>query len=686
VIKAIKKFFPLILLLPLFFGQSYAQTESGAHDDDIFLLPEVEVTADKDRETGNLITQEDMRREGARDLWEAVRHTPGVIISGGGARNDSNFRVRGFGSDSVPIFVDGVLMANPFRGEGDAARVLTGDLESVTIQKGYSSMLLGANTLGGAVVMRTAKPAHNLEFSFQPTVETDSGFGYASSTYVASVGAKRDLFYGKVTYQRRDVDHFRLPAGFEPTDRNPQQKGNRLWSDSTDTKVTTIAGITPKPDLDIWATYIYQDADKGLSPPETVIRDYQIWEWPLWKRKSFSLNGEYSFNDFFIEALAYYDKYDNRMLEYYGMARYEAGLHRPPSDYDEYSAGGRVLAGWNISDLNKLQASIVYKKEDHSGLSGDKEVIHVNEDTWSLGMEYTAKPVRNFTLEAGFGGDALYPNEYWSSESEFAQLIDAGYYVVKTGNMFLYKWQLGAFYEITDGHELHLTYARKNHFPNMSQRYSTRFGDVLPNPNLGPEIAYHYEFGYKGRITNKLYLSPSVYYSSMDGKIVNIKIPNPENPVVAVDYARNLDRTSFYGFELSAELDMNRYFSAGLALSLNEYKLNKTQNKEVLVISYYPEVTTSGYLVIVPPVNRLEKKLEIIPLFEYVSARYASTTGIDKLDSYWLANLKFNYDLSDSLSVSAGINNIFDKLYEIRERYPMSGRSFTFSLNFKHSR
>ena len=674
-----------LILLPLFIcGQVYAQTESGAQSDDIFLLPEVEVTAEKDRETGSRITREDMRRDGARDLWEAVRHTPGVIISGGGARNDSNFRVRGFGSDSVPVFVDGVLMANPFRGEGDAARVLTGDLESVTIQKGYSSMLLGANTIGGAVVMRTAKPTQNLELSFQPSVETDSGFGYASSTYVASAGAKRDFFYGKVTYQHRDVDHFRLPDCFEPTDRNPQQKGNRLWSDSSDTKITFIAGITPQNDLDIWATYIYQNADKGVSPPETVLRDYQIWEWPLWKRKSFSLNGSYSFKDFFMEALAYHDKYDNRMLEYYSMAHYEAGVHMHPSDYDEYSAGARVLAGWNINNLNKLQASIVYKKEDHSGLRKDKEVIHVNEDTWSFGMEYAVKPLRNFTLEAGFGADALYPNEYWSSESEFAQLIDAGYYVVKTDDMFLYKWQLGAFYEIRDGREFHLTYARKNHFPNMSQRYSSRFGDVLPNPNLGPEIAYHYEFGYKGRVANRLFLSPAVYYSTMDGKIVNIKIPNPENPVVAVDYARNLDRTSFYGFELRAELDMNRYFSAGLAFSLNEYKLNKTQNKEVLVISYYPEVTTSGYLVINPPVKRLEKKLEIVPRFEYVSSRYASTTGIDKLDSYWLANIKFNYDFSNRLSISAGINNIFDKYYEIREHYPMAGRSFTFSLNVKH--
>jgi len=75
-------------------------------------------------------------------------------------------------------------------------------------------------------------------------MEADGVFGYASSTYIASAGTKQELFYGKVTYQRRDVDHFRLPNSFEPMYRNPQEKGNRLWSDSVDTKVTVIAGVT----------------------------------------------------------------------------------------------------------------------------------------------------------------------------------------------------------------------------------------------------------------------------------------------------------------------------------------------------------------------------------------------------------------------------------------------------------
>jgi hypothetical protein len=142
-----------------------------------------------------------MYRDGSNDLWEAVRSTPGIVLSGGGRRNDSNFSVRGFGMDSVPVYVDGIPLANPYRGEGDSARILY-----------------------------------------------------------------------------RDTDYFRLPASFEASPNNPQQSGDRLWSDSKDFKLTLIAGTAPLAGLDVWLAYVYQDADKGVSPPDEVTRDYAIWD------------------------------------------------------------------------------------------------------------------------------------------------------------------------------------------------------------------------------------------------------------------------------------------------------------------------------------------------------------------------------------------------------------------------
>ncbi|MDR2394877.1 MAG: TonB-dependent receptor [Treponema sp.] len=663
-------------------------------EEDIYVLPEAEVSAEQD--TPERITREEMDRDGAGDLWEAVQYTPGVIRSGGGRRNDSNFSVRGYSSDAVPVYVDGILMANPYRGEGDSARFLTGDMESIEIAKGYSSELLGANTLGGAILLRTAKPREPLEVSLKTALGLDSVFSYADSTHVLAVGTKQPFFYGKGVLQYRTVDHYRLPDSFEASAQNPQEKGNRLWSDSQDLKLTFIGGLTPASELDIWLTYVYQNADKGLSPPDVGIKEYAIWDWPVWNRHSLSLNGSWGIGPFWVKGLFYFDKYDNRLDEYYNYRAFELGIHAPHSDYAEYALGGRLMGSWEINTWNTLQAALTYKKEDHQGLRGSIinederiEEMHVNEDTWSLGAQYTVSPWTPLTLKAGLGFDALVPQEYWNDENEYNKLLGADYFIVQSRNMFLYTWQFGVFYRLPLGnpeaqnHELRLTYARKNHFPTMAQRYSTRFGSTLPNPHLGPELANHFELGYRGYVGREdtvfgLTLNAALYYSAMTGKIVSVELPNPHYPSASVDYSRNLDGLSFWGFELAPDVTLKDWFTMGLAFSLNKYHIDHSQDG-ITALSYYPHLTLNGYAVIKPLAF-----LSIIPRLEYIGSRYADTEGTWLLEAYVLANLKIALSWGNYVSISAELDNIFDTYYEIRRYSPQGGRSITLMLTVNY--
>jgi iron complex outermembrane receptor protein len=666
-------------------GQEGEALNEGISNEDFgepIVLPEAGVEVERD--TPEHITQEEMQRDGAADLWEAVRYVPGVILSGGGRRNDSNFSVRGFGADSVPVFIDGIVMGNPYRGEGDAARFLTADLESIDIQKGYSSMLLGANTMGGAVLMRTAKPKRPLELSVKTAIDLDGILHFSGATNVFNLGGRGDLFYGRAVFQYRDVDHYRLPASFEadPEGENPQQRGDRLWSDSKDRKLTLMAGITPFDGrLDLWLSYVYQDANKSFSPPEVRGRDYMIWEWPLWERQSIALNASFDWGDLTIDGQAYFDKYDNRLDEYYSWDTYILEVHNGHSDYDEYSSGGRITARWDINPAHTLQGALTYKKEDHIGLWREATQMHINEDTWSLGTEY-AFTREALTLKAGLGFDALAPMEYWGKENELMKRLGEAYYanhfIIRTKPMFLMTWQAGAFYRLTPAHEVHLTYARKNHFPTMSQRYSTRFGRSLPNPSLGPEIASHFELGYHGSLFEKLTVNAALYYSLITGKIVSAGWPSPNRPMNSLDYAKNLDRSAFYGFELAPELYLNRRVSGGLSFSLNRYHIYHSENS-VNAISYYPMITANAYAVV-----RLFDRVSLIPRLEYLGWRYANTEATATLPAYLIAHFKVSADIGSYLSLSAGMENIFDTLYEIKQYFPMAGRSFNLSLEAKY--
>jgi iron complex outermembrane receptor protein len=647
----------------------------------VIILPSAEVVEQAD--TPNVVTREEMERENARDLWQAVRNVPGVILSGGGQRNDSGISVRGFDSASMPIFVDGVIQANPYRGDTDAARMLTGDMESITIEKGFSTLLLGPNTMGGAILIQTARPAR----SFEASLTTSLGFdllGEPASTYhTANIGAKGDLFYGRAVFQYREVDHFRIPYDFEPTQDNPQKKGERLWSDSNDIKLTLLAGWTPFDNMDLSVSWIYQDSYKGFSPPSVNGRDYQIWEWPYYRRQGVTFSGEWQPTAFTVKTSAYFQKFDNRMLDYVNWASYEAALSPVPSDYDDFTAGFHLEGGWELNSQHKLEAAVNFREDDHRGLTGSDLGVHVTEDTWSFAASYTVRPLPVLRIIAALGLDLLLPQLFWGKYNElYRDELDK--YVEKSEVWKLWAAEAGVLYDVAPGQEVRLTYARKNHFPTMFQRYSSRIGEIKPNPNLGPEWADHFEVGYRGvplamlRGFGGLTLDVAAYYSLATQKIVEIRIPKPAFTAVAVPYSVNLDSAAVWGVEAGLDWVFSRSLSAGTAFSWNRYNIIKSSN-DIKALALYPEVTAIIHAVFSPV-----PAISLLPSLQYVAERWMDSSAETELDGYMLVNLKAVYEMNRHLTVSVSMENIFDVLYEIRAFFPQPGRSYGITVSVRY--
>ncbi|MDR0383230.1 MAG: TonB-dependent receptor plug domain-containing protein, partial [Spirochaetaceae bacterium] len=348
--------------------------------DDTVQLPPVELNEDK--ETTEFITREQMDRRGDSDLIDAIRWVPGLVpLDGGGARNEAGFRMRGLEQATVPVYLDGVPWGDPYGAQIDYSRFLSTDIESISINKGYSSMMLGSNNMGGVIVMRTAKPKKLFEASLKSSFDIDDAPSYSGNLQTFSAGTKLDLFYAKASFTWRDVDHWRLPKTFEPSDDlepgnggNPQKEGERKWSKSSDMKVSALFGFTPSETIDIWASYSYSDSNKGVSPPNVVGTDYSVWEWPYVRRHTVSLNGDWTTDDFFIHALFFFDKYNNRLHPYPYFGRgasgddaYNAWLidKADTSDYDDYTFGGTLQGSYNINSWNKIAANFDFKQFSH---------------------------------------------------------------------------------------------------------------------------------------------------------------------------------------------------------------------------------------------------------------------------------------------------------------------------------
>jgi outer membrane receptor protein involved in Fe transport len=95
---------------------------------------------------------------------------------------------------------------------------------------------------------------------------------------------------------------------------------------------------------------------------------------------------------------------------------------------------------------------------------------------------------------------------------------------------------------------------------------------------------------------------------------------------------------------------------------------------------------------LLPLIPRIKtpEMLSIIPNVEYISARYASghmvsinTANIN--DRYFLAGLKISADLTKNITLSAGVENIFDENYVLDDgTLPLPGRTYNLTLSAKY--
>jgi iron complex outermembrane receptor protein len=671
---------PVAAFLLAFGMATLVHAQQGDADEDFITLPEAEVVGQK--ETAEYVSQERMEREGSADLWEALRNVPGVIRDGGGGmRNESNFTVRGMDERMMPVFIDGIPLAAPYRGEADNTRFLTADLEDVVVQKGYSSMLLGSNTLGGAIIMRTALPKKPLEFFFKTTADFDGVFRYGGIVNALGVGTKQDDFYGKLTLQVRDVDHTRLSDSFVPDPLNIQQKGDRLFSDSRDLKLTALAGWTPASPLSINASYILQDADKGVSPEETRGMQTVYSVWTLWRRQTFSLDAAYDNETLFGKALLFLDKFDNTLASAYSLDEVSEKHYSDPSTYDDYSAGARLEGAYRFDGPHALRGAFTFKQDGHTDDKNGTKTKDIKENTFSLGAEYEFSRFRPLTLTAGLGADIFAPAYLWSVNN-----------LSQSAGAFMWSAQAGLFLDLGRNHRLHYTFAKKNHIPTMRMRYSeTLMGAsaaILPNPDLKPEEALNNEIGYRGSFTFAGSVLLSVNAAAYCNYLHNMLA---EETTSAGIRRVNADKTLYYGFEAGFDCQINRYLSAGGTLSVNRYQISYSVEGYTAAGNY--PATTASFRLTATPFTASDAtalaSLAVTSSLEYEGRRYGSSRFVNVnaanvLEAFCLFNLSAAFDLDEHFGVQAAVRNLADTNYYLQDgALPMPGRSFAFSLTGK---
>lgn len=663
-------------------GNALAQTSQA---DNRFTLGTVTVTAPRVEDFAPsplVISDADIERLDLTRLSDVLATQPGLTLTPGArgsGRNEDRVYLRGFDGLQVPFLIDGIPFYISYDGEPtDLARFTTFDLAAVEVSKSYVPIAAGPGALGGAINLVTRRPSKAFEGNAGITYDADSDFGARGYHGYLNLGGRRGDWYAQLGLSRLKTDAWRLSDDFAPAGApvtaplpgNLQPAGERLRSQSEDSKISLRVGYTPN-ETDEYAFSFYdQQATKQVPPyagPPDPNQRFNYFDWPQWDKRSFYFLSNTSFNErLWLRTRLYYDIFRNSLNAYDNIDYDSQNTSRAfTSDYDDHSVGGSVVLGLAMGP-GELQFATHVREDYHKDVQAFPArvppTLRFEDRTISLGAEYRWALAPAWSAVIGVSHD--------SRDAQQAQDQNAAGASFDLDEQSATNMQGALTWNISEGSQVHASIGHRSRFPSMFERYSYRLGSAIANPGLQLERSTNYEIGYSGTITGALRLTAAAFLSDLDDLI------QPVTVSPGVTQNQNVGSARYSGAELGLKwspLDV-------LDLDLNYTYLDRESTSTPRRILFGTPRNSAFAFATWRPVERLQ----IVPGIEYATDRrtsdVASARG-EPVDGYTLFHLRAILTVFDHYSIELGARNLGDRDYQLDYGYPREGRSY--SLTFR---
>ncbi|HOC46752.1 MAG TPA: TonB-dependent receptor, partial [Syntrophorhabdaceae bacterium] len=536
----------------------------------------------------------------------------------------------------------------------------------ITVSKGFTSVLYGPNTEGGAINMISKRP----EKVFEGNISTGYATGDTFTNYI-NLGTKQNKFYLQGGGSYVSSDYFRLSDNFRET--ASENGGHRENSYYRDRKYNLKFGLTPADGHEYAISYINQHGVKGNPPyagtnPANPVR---YWQWPYWDKESVYFTSKTPIGqNTYVKIRAYYDQYQNSLYSYdndtYATMKKGSSFM---SDYNDTTAGGSIEVGTTLIPLNTIKAAFHYKEDYHKEHNQPDPYQNFKDEIWSAGLEDTFQITKKFYTIFGVSYDnikTVRAEDYDAKTKRFSDF--------NTGSTSAWNPQIGFFYDLTETGKIHASVAKKTRLPTMKDKYSYRLGTALPNPDLKAETGINYELGYQDTFFGKIGLKTAIFYSDISDMILQVTVPDPANSRRTLWQNQNIGDVRKYGAELEVSASITTNLEGGFNYTYI-YSDNRTDSQRIINIPKHKLAAFAKY--------RPVTGLSLIADIEYNSQRYSSTDGVDVARAFAVANFKAAYEFLKGVIIEGGVTNIFDRDYALTDGYPEAGRSFFTNLTYK---
>jgi ferric enterobactin receptor len=652
----------------------------------------------------SLITAEDIKkRPPVNDLSDIVRKMPGVNLTGNSASgtrgNNRQIDLRGMGPENTLILIDGkpVTSRNSVRytrsGErdtrGDSNWVPANEVESIEVLRGPAAARYGSGSMGGVVNIITKRPTEKLSGSLTAytNMPEDDAEGVTKRTTFSLSGPLTDALTFRVYGNLNKTDADDADINQDHTASGASLAAGREGVRNKDVNALLSWALDPQQTIDFETGYSRQgniySGDVGTGATESLVPDSTINSWlgretNTMYRQNFAVThrGDWEFGT--SRLLAQYEKTrNNRLLE--GQTGsvdgdISANADKSTSTYDSYLLQGQLDIPLEILVPQTLTVGSEWNRQVLDDPSTMDRAIGTSLPNSAAGSRATDMDA---TIMAVFLEDNIELTPKWYLTPGLR---------LDHHDQFGANWSpsLNSSYKLTDDITLKGGIARAFKAPNLYQsnpNYLYRSNGngcapslsstgcyVLGNENLDPEISINKELGVS--FARDGWSAGVTYFrNDYENKIVS------SNDLVgrtAINEAilqwDNAKDAVVKGWEGNLGVPLLGDKGETLSWNTNFTYMQENKDGDGNPLSVTPKYTVNTMLdwqvndalslSLTGTYYGKQEPRQLNPLRE---APVTAANELRTLDPYHVWGIGGTYEVNKNLSLSAGLNNLFDK-------------------------
>lgn len=663
-----------------------------------------------------VVTVGAIEKQSAVSVSDLLKNKPGIALQRDGVWG-TTVNIRGLSRSGIVTLIDGNRIETATDISAGLSLIDVNNIERIEVIKGAASSLYGTGALGGIVNIISKSGQYSDSFTVGGTLGSgynsvnNSGFGNMS------LSAGSSTWFAHASGSLRNADNIKTPRG---TLNNSQFKDNSFSADF---------GIKPLNNNEIKVNYQrFYASNVGIPGGGSLFPSNAVVRYPTEERNLFS--AEYNLKNIsrsFLKLSAkYFYQFIFRNVENIpntvtktpaqnGQPAKKTSVLKITPNARHYTNGLQLQTDWSLGENNYLIAGIdAWQRELDSrreraleiaayNAKGDSVVKTTSQIVGerplpesrfrSLGF-YAQDEIKVIKdkLKMTLGGRFDQINISNNSVSNPVYTIVNGvrnnapastpYWLAGKANNYSWSGNVDLLYSIVQGVNFNINFARSFRAPSLEERFKyIDQGSViyLGDPNLKPEDGFSYDAGV--RIFNEVFsVDFDVFLNNLSNMVVDKPSTYEGRPAFV---SSNVGKARLYGFDFKADYNL-----AGSCVCY-------------MIASYVSgkDIEKNLYLPLMPPLNG--KVGFRAPLMEYANADLSAALfseqnntaqGEMKTPGYAVFDLYLNSAPikigSSSLSASAGIENITDKVYRnhlASNRGLLNiepGRNFFLKMNF----